>query len=190
MYSGPQTQYWRMCSRSCARSSSDSGCPDTMTKPSVIAVRFMRSIAHVSPRACRSKTSAPPCVRDAILGRDLGARDLDFATDAPPHETTRVLRGWAERQYLVGVRFGTVGARRGDRRLEITTFRQEAYAADDRKPSVTFARDVETDLSRRDFTMNAMAISLPDGAFVDPFGGVRDLAARRLDTPLDPDVAF
>jgi len=127
-------------------------------------------------------------VRDLLLGRDHG--DLDFATDAPPRETTRVLRGWAERQYLVGVRFGTVGARKGDRTFEITTFREEVYAEEHRKPSVTFARDVQTDLSRRDFTINSMAVRLPEGEFVDPFGGVRDLAAKKLDTPLEPEVAF
>jgi poly(A) polymerase len=128
-------------------------------------------------------------VRDLLLGR---ARhpDLDFATDALPRETTRMLRGWADRQYLVGVRFGTVGARRGDDVFEITTFRHEVYAEEHRKPSVTFGKDVGTDLSRRDFTVNAMAVRLPDRTFVDPFGGVRDLAARVLDTPLDPVVSF
>jgi poly(A) polymerase len=127
-------------------------------------------------------------VRDLLLGRDHG--DLDFATDAVPRETTQVLRGWAERLYLVGVKFGTVGARRGDRVLEITTFREEVYAEEHRKPAVTFGRDLRTDLSRRDFTVNAMAIRLPEGEFVDPFGGVKDLAAKRLDTPLDPEIAF
>ncbi|MEW6059669.1 MAG: CCA tRNA nucleotidyltransferase [Actinomycetota bacterium] len=127
-------------------------------------------------------------VRDLLLGRGHG--DLDFATDAPPKTTTRVLRGWADRQYLVGVRFGTVGARKGDQTFEITTFREEVYPEETRKPAVTFARDVETDLSRRDFTINAMAVRLPGGEFVDPFGGVRDLAAKRLDTPLEPEIAF
>jgi poly(A) polymerase len=127
-------------------------------------------------------------VRDAVIGRP--SRDLDFATSARPHETTRLLRGWADSRYHVGVRFGTVGARKGERVLEITTFREEAYTGEDRKPAVTFARDIVTDLSRRDFTINAMAISLPGGEFVDPFGGVRDIAERRLDTPLDPEIAF
>ena len=128
-------------------------------------------------------------VRDLLLGRELGA-DLDFATDALPRETTKVLRGWAERVYLVGVRFGTVGARKADQVLEITTFREEVYAEEHRKPAVTFGKDLRTDLSRRDFTVNAMAIRLPDGEFLDPFGGVKDLAAKRLDTPLDPEIAF
>ncbi|MGZ8603365.1 MAG: CCA tRNA nucleotidyltransferase [Actinomycetota bacterium] len=130
-------------------------------------------------------------VRDLLLERPRpDDRDLDFATDALPRETTKILRGWADRRYLVGVRYGTVGARKGDRALEITTYRQEVYAEEHRKPAVTFGKDVHTDLSRRDFTVNAMAIRLPDGEFIDPFGGVRDLAAKRLDTPLDPEISF
>ena len=127
-------------------------------------------------------------VRDRLLGRT--PPDWDFSTSAPPRETTAVLRGWAERQYLVGVRFGTVGALKDGHRLEITTFREEVYAEEHRKPVVTFGDDVETDLARRDFTINAMAIRLPGGGFVDPFEGVKALAARSLDTPLDPAVSF
>jgi poly(A) polymerase len=129
-------------------------------------------------------------VRDLVMGRLVPDADTDFATDASPVETSRILRGWADAQYLVGVRFGTVGARRHGRVLEITTFREERYPEDERKPAVTFAKDIQTDLSRRDFTINAMAVRLPDGEFVDPFEGVRDLAAKRLDTPLDPELAF
>jgi poly(A) polymerase len=127
-------------------------------------------------------------VRDLVLSRE--HTDLDFATDATPAQTMRVLRGWADRQFLVGVRFGTVGAIRHGRTLEITTFREEVYVEEHRKPHVTFARDVETDLSRRDFTINAMAVRLPEGEFVDPFGGVKDLGRNVLDTPLEPEVAF
>ncbi|HZD78671.1 MAG TPA: CCA tRNA nucleotidyltransferase [Actinomycetota bacterium] len=129
-------------------------------------------------------------VRDLLLGRVREGAELDMATDATPTQTTRVLRGWADRRYLAGARFGTVGARKGDTSFEITTFRQEVYHEEHRRPSVTFAKDLETDLVRRDFTINAMAIGLPGGGFVDPCGGVRALAARRLDTPLDPEVAF
>ena len=129
-------------------------------------------------------------VRDLVLGRVDVDGDVDLATDASPPQTTRVLRRWAERQYLMGVRFGTVGALKDGRRYEITTFRQDVYTEENRKPAVTFAKDLATDLSRRDFTINAMAISLPDGEFVDPFGGVRALGARSLDTPLDPEVSF
>ena len=129
-------------------------------------------------------------VRDMLLGRSRVDAELDLATSARPAETLRVLAGWAERRYTVGVRFGTVGARKGETLLEITTFREEVYHEEHRKPSVSFARDIETDLSRRDFTVNAMAVRLPEGEFLDPFGGIRDLAAKRLDTPLHPEVAF
>jgi poly(A) polymerase len=128
-------------------------------------------------------------VRDVLAGR-APHDELDFATDATPERTINVIHGWADRKYLQGIRWGTVGAVRGGTRLEITTFRKEVYRADDRHPHVTFATEIEVDLSRRDFTVNAMAVRLPEGEFVDPFGGVRDLAARRLDTPLDPDVSF
>ena len=127
-------------------------------------------------------------VRDLFLHRPVD--ELDFATNARPEQTIRVLQGWAEQKYLQGIRFGTVGALHEGRRLEITTFRREIYPADDRHPSVTFGDDLEVDLSRRDFTVNAMAVSLPDATFVDPFGGVRDLASKRLDTPLEPQVSF
>ena len=129
-------------------------------------------------------------VRDLVMGRFMPEADTDFATDASPVETSRLLRRWADAQYLVGARFGTVGARRDGRVLEITTFREERYPEDERKPAVTFAKDIQTDLSRRDFTINAMAVRLPDGEFVDPFEGVKDLAAKRLDTPVEPEVAF
>ena len=128
-------------------------------------------------------------VRDLLL-RVPAAGELDFATDAKPEETLKVIRGWAERRYLQGIRFGTVGAWREGRRIEITTFRKEVYPEDDRHPEVTFAGELEVDLSRRDFTINAMAVRMPEREFVDPFGGVRDLAAKKLDTPLDPEIAF
>lgn len=129
-------------------------------------------------------------VRDLLLGRVRDEAEIDLATDALPRETIKVLHGWAHRQYLVGVAFGTVGARRGDRLFEITTYRKDVYAPEQRKPAVTFGKDLETDLSRRDFTVNAMAVRLPEREFVDPFGGVKDLAAKRLDTPLDPEISF
>jgi poly(A) polymerase len=130
-------------------------------------------------------------VRDALLQRPTADHDLDLATSAPPQETIRLLRAaGVEQLYLMGVKYGTIGARKDDRRLEITTFREEVYREEDRKPVVTFASDIRTDLSRRDFTINAMAILLPGGEFEDPFGGLKDLAAKRIDTPLEPEVAF
>ena len=110
-------------------------------------------------------------VRDLLLGRP--SADLDFATSARPPETTKVLQGWADRRYFVGVAFGTVGALKGETRVEITTFREEIYAEENRKPAVTFGKDVRTDLSRRDFTINAMAVRVPDGILIDPFGGIQ-----------------
>ena len=127
-------------------------------------------------------------VRDTVLGRS--GMEMDFATDARPEETIRILRGWARALYVVGVRFGTVGARKDDFQVEITTFREEMYVDESRHPHVTFAKDIETDLSRRDFTFNAMAVRLPDGDFVDPYRGLYDLAHRRLRTPLEPEISF
>ena len=128
-------------------------------------------------------------VRDLMQGGPADS-DWDFATSAHPTETTKVLRGWADRKYLVGVKFGTVGALKDGHRIEITTFRKEVYAEQHRKPAVTFGDDITVDLSRRDFSINAMAVQLPDGAFVDPYGGVKALAAGVLDTPLDPETSF
>ena len=129
-------------------------------------------------------------VRDLIVNRLADLADLDFATDARPDEIEALVSGWADAVWLQGKRFGTIGFRRGGRVFEVTTFRAEAYVPDSRKPDVAFADDLEADLSRRDFTINAMALSLPDLSLVDPFGGVADLAAKRLRTPLDPSISF
>jgi poly(A) polymerase len=134
-------------------------------------------------------------VRDALLGLDpTASADLDYATDATPEETLRLVEGWADATWTQGQRFGTVGFRHDGVRHEVTTYRAEAYSPDSRNPDVVFATDIEADLSRRDFTINAMALRLADdGAdltLVDPFGGLDDLLARRLRTPLDPDISF
>jgi len=127
-------------------------------------------------------------VRDALLDR-LGS-DLDFATDAKPDEVLEIVRGWHEGRWLVGIEFGTVGVMKRGYRLEITTFRGERYAPDSRHPQVTPVGTIEADLSRRDFTINAMAFKLPAREFVDPHGGLADLAAKRLRTPLTPEESF
>ncbi len=130
-------------------------------------------------------------VRDAMLGLPLDtAFDLDLTTDAQPPAVKAILEEWADTLWVQGERFGTIGARRGDRRVEITTHRTERYQPGSRKPEVAFADAIEADLSRRDFTINAMAVELPEGDVVDPFGGAADLAARRLRTPLDPEATF
>ncbi|MGQ0802982.1 MAG: CCA tRNA nucleotidyltransferase [Actinomycetota bacterium] len=127
-------------------------------------------------------------VRDALLDRPFG--DVDIATDARPDEVERIVSEWADHVWLQGKRFGTVGAERDGSRFEITTFRAEVYRPESRKPEVAFADDIETDLSRRDFTINAMALELPEPRLLDPFEGAADLAARRLRTPLAPEVSF
>ena len=127
-------------------------------------------------------------VRDALLGR-LGP-DLDFATGARPAQILDLLRGWADAWWEVGIAFGTVGARKGDLVVEVTAYRDEVYRRDSRKPEVTFGYTLEGDLRRRDLTVNAMAVTLPDKAFVDPFGGLDDLAAGVLRTPARPQDSF
>ncbi len=129
-------------------------------------------------------------VRDTLLERS--PPDVDFTTDATPDQILAIVKtgGWADAVWLQGARFGTVGARKGGLRLEVTTFRSDVYLEDSRKPEVTFGRSIEEDLARRDFTVNAMAVRLPDGRFVDPFGGLADLANRRLRTPSTPAVSF
>ena len=100
------------------------------------------------------------------------------------------MRGWADHVWLQGKRFGTVGCEKDGVRMEVTTFRAEVYRPESRKPEVVFSDDLETDLSRRDFTVNAMAIRLPEPELVDPFSGAADLAAHKLRTPLAPEVSF
>jgi len=128
-------------------------------------------------------------VRDVLLGRDKRG-DLDLTTSAQPSDILRLLEGWADTVWDVGIRFGTVGCRKGDHILEITTYRSEEYDPDSRKPEVTFGSSLIGDLGRRDFTVNSMALRLPEMEFVDPFGGVNDLAARVLRTPSTPEQSF
>jgi poly(A) polymerase len=129
-------------------------------------------------------------VRDAFLGRMHDDGDIDFATNALPDVVEELVRGWADQVWLQGQRFGTVGCIRDGIKMEITTFRAEVYRPESRKPEVAYADDIETDLSRRDFTVNAMAIRLPEPELMDPYGGGTDLAERRLRTPLEPEVSF
>jgi poly(A) polymerase len=127
-------------------------------------------------------------VRDAMLGRP--HTDLDFATSAPPEETERLLKDWAGATWDMGRDFGTIGARSGPWVVEVTTYRSEAYDADSRKPSVAYGKDLEGDLVRRDFTVNAMAVRIPGRVVEDPYGGVADLAQRLLRTPGRPEDSF
>jgi poly(A) polymerase len=132
-------------------------------------------------------------VRDALLDRPIA--DLDFASGATPDEIESIVLPWASELYLAGKRFGTIGAIRDGRVHEITTFRSEVYREDSRKPEVAFSDDLSEDLSRRDFTVNAMAIRISVGEadtpeMIDPTGGLADLHAGVLRTPLDPEISF
>ena len=129
-------------------------------------------------------------VRDAILGR-LG-NDLDFTTDAHPHETKKILKAWADNVWDTGILFGTVAGKLGDITVEVTTYRSEKYDESSRKPDVEFGETIEGDLSRRDFTVNSMALELTgsEPEFIDPFGGLADLAERVLRTPASAQQSF
>lgn len=129
-------------------------------------------------------------VRDRLLDRpDDG--DLDFATDARPEESLRLIKRWGGSvPWTSGMEFGTIGVEKAGARIEVTTFRSEVYEPGSRNPRVEFGDSLQTDLSRRDFTVNTMAIALPDVELVDPFGGISDLVARRLRTPLAPSISF
>ena len=127
-------------------------------------------------------------VRDAMLGRPLV--DLDFTTSARPEVTERLLRGWSDAIWDVGRAFGTIGCRKGPWQIEITTYRAEAYDPDSRKPEVVYGDTLAGDLGRRDFTVNAMAVTVPDRQFEDPHGGILDLAHRVLRTPGRPEDSF
>jgi poly(A) polymerase len=129
-------------------------------------------------------------VRDAFLDRVREDSDTDIATDARPDVIERVVKGWADSVWLQGERFGTVGCEKNGEVFEITTFRAEIYRTDSRKPEVSFSDDIETDLSRRDFRINAIAIALDEPDLVDPYRGLDDLVARRLRTPLSPEISF
>ena len=129
-------------------------------------------------------------VRDALLNRLRSGADLDLTTDARPEEIKALVAPGAEAVWDQGQRFGTIGVQQRGRRYEITTHRAEAYVPESRNPEVRFSDEVEQDLSRRDFTVNAMALRLPGMELVDPFDGVGDLAASRLRTPLSPEESF
>ncbi|MEO0027544.1 MAG: hypothetical protein RL716_875 [Actinomycetota bacterium] len=127
-------------------------------------------------------------VRDAFLGRK--SPDLDFTTSATPDETLAILKPHVDAHWDIGRAFGTIGARMGDETIEITTYRADKYDHDSRKPEVAFGKSLEDDLFRRDFTVNSMALRLPDKVFVDPFKGLQDLLDGILRTPGKPEDSF
>jgi poly(A) polymerase len=127
-------------------------------------------------------------VRDAFLGRP--SYDLDFTTNALPDQTLKVLKGHTDGIWDIGKEFGTIGAKFGEVTVEITTYRADAYEPESRKPIVAFGDSLEIDLTRRDFTVNAMALRLPEKVFVDPTNGLKDLVDGILRTPIAPEISF
>lgn len=169
--------------------------------PTVVPERLRSVLEATRPIAERFESAGKKIflvggpVRDGIAGRPGGVEpgpevDIDLTSDATPDEIEELVADLSDAMWNQGKRFGTIGLRRAGRRFEITTHRAEAYAPESRKPEVRFGHDIETDLSRRDFTVNAMALSLPGLVLVDPFNGITDLAERRLRTPLEPEVSF
>ena len=185
---------------------SDTPTPPGLSNAQTHALSEMLRIAGVADRLADGFVEAGHelhlvggSVRDALLGR-LG-NDLDFTTDARPEQIepllTRFVRdgGAGSGVWDIGREFGTIGCRYvdsdgSDWLIEVTTYRSDAYQSDSRKPQVAFGDSLDGDLSRRDFTVNAMAISLPDRRFTDPYGGLSDLAAGRLRTPATPEESF
>lgn len=175
----------------------------------MIPARFRPALDELAPLSERFRAAGHRLylvggtVRELLAGdtaadvaADADVYDFDATTDARPDEIKALLHGWADAIWTPGERFGTIGAKKrgpqGDRIYEITTHRAEAYNDDSRKPVVEFSSEIEVDLSRRDFTINSMALELTSDSptLVDPFNGAADLATRTLRTPLAPEVSF
>jgi tRNA nucleotidyltransferase/poly(A) polymerase len=130
-------------------------------------------------------------VRDLIRGCE--PHDWDLATDAAPGEVIAMFRDLKPRAAVIptGIQHGTVTVRYRGAEFEVTTFRTESDYRDGRHPeSVAFALTVEEDLSRRDFTMNAVALELPKGKPADPFGGAKDIRRKIIRCVGDPRERF
>lgn len=162
----------------------------------MIPDRFTPVLAELAPLAERFERAGHAlylvggAVRDLLLDSGNGD-DLDLTTPARPADIKKLIDGWADAVWTQGEKFGTIGARHGGRTIEITTHRAESYDPASRKPIVSFGDDIELDLSRRDFTINAMALRLgPEPELIDPYGGAVDLVTKVLRTPLGPEVSF
>ena len=169
----------------------------------MIPARFAPILQEMEPLAARFREAGHRLflvggtVRDLLVGAadantDFSAIDFDATTTATPEDIKRIVSPIADALWTQGERFGTIGLKIGDRTYEITTHRAEAYSPDSRKPEVQFATDIDVDLSRRDFTINAMALEITSESptLVDPFGGAADLMTGVLRTPLSPQESF
>ena len=148
----------------------------------------VEAVAHAFAAAGKDLALVGGPVRDALLGRP--THDLDFTTDARPDEILAIVTPISTTQWDIGRAFGTIGARVKGENVEITSYRADEYDGITRKPVVAFGDSLETDLTRRDFTVNAMALKVPSVTLVDPTGGVEDLVAGVLRTPIDPQISF
>ena len=170
--------------------------PDRLTERQATAAAAL--LAAISPRANElgeifaaaghQLALVGGSVRDVFLGRRSG--DIDLTTDATPDQVQAITRDWADQAWNVGIDFGTVGLRKDGSTFEITTYRSDRYDRTSRKPVVSYGRSLEDDLARRDFTVNAMAATLPGHELVDPFGGLADLQRKALRTPGAPEDSF
>ena len=164
----------------------------------MVPERFAPVLAEVAPlgelfRAQRKKLFlVGGSVRDLLIDRATTELDFDFTTDARPDEIKSIISTWADAVWTPGERFGTISGQKNGRTYEITTHRAEAYSPDSRKPEVQFSDRIEDDLSRRDFTVNAMALEITADSpvLVDPYGGLADLMGKVLRTPLSPTESF
>ena len=167
----------------------------------MIPARFAPILQEMEPLAARFREAGHRLylvggtVRDLLLGDDsrpIDQMDFDATTTARPEETKKLVAGLADAVWTQGEKFGTIGLKMRTRVYEITTHRAEAYSPDSRKPDVQYADDITVDLSRRDFTINAMALELTSDSptLVDPYGGAADLMTRTLRTPLSPEESF
>lgn len=154
----------------------------------LVAREPIKSLAEAFEKAGFELALVGGPVRDAFLGREV--HDLDFTTSARPDDIERLVRPLAKAVWDVGRDFGTIAAQIGSDTFEITTYRSDVYDGSSRKPDVAFGDSLEADLERRDFTMNAMALTLPGLQLVDPFGGLEDLLALSLTTPVAPEISF
>ncbi len=161
--------------------------------------RFAPVLAQLAPLAERFAAAGHRLylvggtVRDLMVDAASDDFDIDLTTDARPPDIKSALDGWADAVWTQGERFGTIGAKHAGRTYEITTFRAESYSDESRKPHVTYADEIDVDLGRRDFTVNAMALELTGGdtpTLVDPHGGAVDLMQQTLRTPLGPEISF
>ena len=166
----------------------DSGLTATARRALEVLPPSLAALGHRFARAGHELALVGGPVRDAFLG--VAPHDLDCTTSARPDETERILTEWGDACWDIGKEFGTIGARKGDVVVEVTTYRTEEYEVGSRKPRVAYGDTLTGDLTRRDFTVNAMALRLPDLQLVDPCGGFEDLCAGVLRTPVTAVQSF